>query len=388
MRGSIRQREKGVWEVRAFVGRDALTRRPRQISRVVHGGKREAEKRLHELLAEVAQGGHHPTKVSFGTLLDRWSEQAERLGRSPVTLRAMHSTLEHVIRPELGHIDIRRLGPADLDAFYAKQGKAGKSAGTIRRYHSHISAALALAVRWGWISSNPARLASPPPRARTSVTPPEIEGVRTLLREADAREPALAAALALAALTGARRAELCGLRWGDFDEAKSRLTIQRAVVRGQGLREIVVKETKSGRSRRIALDPISLAILGRQRRIVEERAAAADCSLAANSFVFSPLPDGSVPYNPEILTVLVHRLRDKAGMPDLRLHDLRHFAATQLVAAGVDVRTVAGRLGHSSPSITLDIYAHFIEDADREAARRMGELFGDTLSGPPQEETE
>lgn len=374
MQGSLRERGKGVWEIRAFIGRDPRTHKPRQVSRVVRGGRREAEKRLTELLGEVSRGRHPAAKVTFGELLDRWIEQVERLGRSPVTLRNLHSLVEGILRPELGDLDLRRLGPDVLDSFYARQAKAGKANTTIRRYHSHISAALSQAVKWGWIESNPARLASVPSKGASVVTVPEVEKVRLLLEEAERKDPILAAALALAALTGARRAELCGLTWADLDTANRKLTIRRAVVRGLGLGEVVVKGTKTGRVRRIALDPVSLAILDRHRVACAERAAAFGSSLSETSFIFSAEPDGSAPINPESLTAIVYRLRDRVGLPDLRLHHLRHFAATQLVAAGVDVRTVAGRLGHSSPSITLNVYSHFIEDADREAARRMGDL--------------
>jgi integrase len=96
--------------------------------------------------------------------------------------------------------------------------------------------------------------------------------------------------------------------------------------------------------------------------------------LGDDAFIFSPEPDGARPYNPETLTAFLARCREKVGLPGLRLHHLRHFATTQLVAAGVDVGTVAGQLGHPSASITLNIYSHFIEDADREAAQRMGQL--------------
>ncbi len=142
MRGTIREKSKGAWEVRAFLGRDPVTQRPRQVSRVVHGGKRDAEKRLAELLSEVTAGRHSGTKASFGALLDSWFEQQERLGRSPVTLRNLHSCVEATLRPALGKIELRKLRAEDLDRFYTREAKLGKAPSTIRRYHSHIAAAL------------------------------------------------------------------------------------------------------------------------------------------------------------------------------------------------------------------------------------------------------
>ena len=225
----------------------------------------------------------------------------------------------------------------------------------------------------------PRRMASAPTKHPREVTAPSVEDLRVLLADAERRDPLLAPALALAALTGARRAEICGLRWADMESAAGRLVIRQAVVRGQQPGDLVVKETKTGRVRRISLDPLSIAILERHQAACEENATACGTTITEQSFVFSPAPDGSIPHNPENLTAFLSRCRAKVGLPGLRLHHLRHFAATQLIAAGVDVRTVAGRLGHSSPALTLNIYAHFIEDADKEAARKMGELMSKTL---------
>ncbi|MCL4414964.1 MAG: site-specific integrase [Actinobacteria bacterium] len=382
MAGTIREKSKGVWELRAFAGADPVSGRPHQVSRTYRGGRRDAEKKLAELVTEVSSGRHGSTKATFGELLDRWIEQQERLDRSPVTMRNLRSETESILRPALGRISLRRLGASEIDAFYAAQSRAGKAPATVRKYHAHISAALAQAVRWGWIDSNPAKLATLPPKGYQRVEPPDLEKLRELLAEAAIRNPVLAVALSLAALTGARRAELCALCWGDIDTDAARLTIRRAVVRGEGIGQLVTKTTKTGRVRRLSLDPVSVAILERHRATCDEAARAAGATLGASSFIFSPEPDGSVPFNPEILTAFVRRLRDKVDLPNLHLHHLRHFAATQLIGAGIDVRTVAGRLGHSSPSITLNVYAHFIEDADREAARRVGDLMHDVVLPP------
>lgn len=113
-----------------------------RVSRVVRGGKRDAEKRLSELLSEVSAGRHTGTKA-FGTLLDSWMEQQERLGRCPVTLRNLQSCVEAILRPGLGRIELRKLRAADLDRFHTREAKCGKAPSTIRRYHSHIAAASA-----------------------------------------------------------------------------------------------------------------------------------------------------------------------------------------------------------------------------------------------------
>jgi integrase len=109
---------------------------------------------------------------------------------------------------------------------------------------------------------------------------------------------------------------------------------------------------------------------------VAELAKAVGTDVGPDAFVFSPEPDGAVPYRPDTVTGFFIRVRDGLGLRGLRLHDLRHFTATQLIGAGVDVRTVAGRLGHSDPSVTLRVYAHVLEEHDRAAAAVMGRVLG------------
>lgn len=102
----------------------------------------------------------------------------------------------------------------------------------------------------------------------------------------------------------------------------------------------------------------------------------ADAQVPTDAYVFSPYVDGSKPFRPDNVTNFFIRVRDSLGLSDVRLHDLRHFTATQLIGAGVDVRTVAGRLGDSDPSLTLRVYNHLVEGRDRAAASTMGQVLG------------
>lgn len=106
------------------------------------------------------------------------------------------------------------------------------------------------------------------------------------------------------------------------------------------------------------------------------RAATCRRVVAADSFVFSNAADCSESWFPDSVSRSFKRLCVQEGMPDVRLHDLRHFVATQLLSAGVDVRTVAGRLGHRNAATTLNVYAHFLEESDRDAANLMGDIIG------------
>lgn len=183
----------------------------------------------------------------------------------------------------------------------------------------------------------------------------------------------------LAAATGARRSELLALHWSDIDEASARMTISRALVNGPN--GLVVKDTKTHGVRRVALDPKTAEVLAEHRRRAEKASNACDVVMARDAYVFSHEPDSSAPWRPDSTTRAFRLLVKRAGTPGVRLHDLRHYVATRLLAAGVDVRTVAGRLGHRNASTTLNVYAHFVQDADVEAAAVLARLLDDGV-GP------
>jgi integrase len=136
----------------------------------------------------------------------------------------------------------------------------------------------------------------------------------------------------------------------------------------------VLAPTKSRQSRPVALDPITLDALTSRRHEAEKGAAERGVALAIDAFVFSHDADGRRPWRPDSTSRAFRVVRHRVGLDDLRLHDLRHCVATQLLAGGVDLRTVSGRLGHSKASTTLNVYAAFVPDADRRAAAVMAEL--------------
>ena len=136
----------------------------------------------------------------------------------------------------------------------------------------------------------------------------------------------------------------------------------------------VVKETKTHAARRIAVDSETLDALDRRRERARQLAVACRLAFKPDGYVFTSDPDGSRPLHPDTITGGFQRLCQRAGLDGIRLHDLRHLHATQLLAAGVPVRTVSGRLGHANAATTLNVYAHFLEASDRQAADVIGGL--------------
>jgi integrase len=199
--------------------------------------------------------------------------------------------------------------------------------------------------------------------------PPTVDEVRTLLRAAEDSNPELASLIFVAATTGCRRGELCGLRWSDIDLDMCTITVRRSISDAGG--KVSVKGTKTHQARRLTLDPATLEVLQRHLSLVEVRAIAAETTLSENAYVWSQVLDGSAPYRPDRVTGTFRNLTERIDMAHVTFHTLRHFSATALAGTGVSVRTIAGRLGHSNPNLTLRTYAHFLEAADREAAAAL-----------------
>ena len=179
----------------------------------------------------------------------------------------------------------------------------------------------------------------------------------------------------LSAATGARRSEIIALRWLDVDLVNRTVAIRRGVVEGPD--GLVEKDTKTHAARRVSLDDQTVSVLTDHHSRMVTNATVCRLTLDANAFVFSNNADGSVPWYPDSVSGSFKRLCQQEGLTNVRLHDLRHFVATQLLGAGVDVRTVAGRLGHRNAATTLNAYANFLEQSDRVAADVMGSLIVD-----------
>ncbi len=176
--------------------------------------------------------------------------------------------------------------------------------------------------------------------------------------------------LLVGAVTGARRGELCALRWSDIDLAHGSVLIHRALIDVGG--RVGEKDTKTHAARRLRLDLATVEALTAYRAATEVRSVALGTALAVDAFAFSHAADGSMPIRPDKVTGSFRRLADRLDLTHVRLHDLRHFAATRMLAAGVPVRTVSGRLGHADASTTLGVYAHFVDASDQDAAAVMG----------------
>lgn len=366
MRGSLRQDRPGSWQLRVYAGSDPVTAKRRWVVRRIKGTKREAERALRALAAEVDAGQHKGTEGTVAHLLEAWYDHASP-GWSPTTRQEVRLVVRRRLVPALGSLRLSELRPGHLDGLYRAMTADGLSPATVRKAHNAMSRALRQAVRWRWVPQSVAASASPPPVRQAPIVPPSPAVVTQLIEAAEGLgRTDLAVLVRLAASTGARRGELCGLRWSDIDDRAATLTVRRSVVTGEGYAAIV-KGTKTHQDRRIALGPAALAAVGSLRTLAAERAAAAEEVLVADPWLFSTALDGGEPWRPDLASNHWRWLCRKAGVR-ARFHDLRHFAATELLDGGVPLRTVAGRLGHRRTSTTADLYAAWLPATDREAA--------------------
>jgi integrase len=223
-------------------------------------------------------------------------------------------------------------------------------------------------------------MAIAPAPQRTEPDPPNADEAARLLNAAWA-DPEWGLLLWLTMLTGPRRGEVSALRWRHVDFDRGLLTIHRSNAQPKsGLKE---KGTKTGQARKIALDQHTVGLLTTHRELFESRCTELGCTLSPDAFVFSPAPDGSAPFLPRAISQRYRRLALRLKLRSTRLHSLRHYSATELVAAGVDIRTVAGRLGHGSGgATTLKVYAGWVNEADRRAADTMATIVPKPVPAP------
>ena len=255
--------------------------------------------------------------------------------------------------------------------------------GSIRQIHSILSGAFDAAQRWEWVDGNPADSAKPPTitsAKKPATSPSEVAAVIAQARAAD--RLLLALYIWLAAITGARRGELCAIQLCDLnlEHGTIHVAFNYLVKGGQKVR----KDTKTHQDRWLALDPVSCAFIGEAVTAINARLAAVGLEVAADAYLFSNDPMHAVPWNPDWVSHQVADLADEAEV-DLNIKKLRHYTASQLLAARFDLQNTAARLGHGGGgATTLKHYADPVSEVDRRAAAYLAELTGPrnpTISG-------
>jgi integrase len=409
----IKKRGKSWWVV-VYTGRDPLTGKKRQKTGTART-RAEARQLEARLLQESAAGRHRAGGTrTVAELLEAWYAWRPRARPiSPRTLATYRSYIDHRIVPGLGMLPLTRVTTATVDQFLTQLSERGSkcqhcyhreriglpplragehwrprpdlkarvhatdcarglpmSPSAVRDVHAILSGAFKLAEVWGWRSDNPVALSTRPAVDRADVRPPDVGDAERLIGAAMAEDAELGLFVVLAIVLGARRGEVCRLRWSHVDLQHGEVLVGGRIVTMSG--ELLDQEwTKNRSKRRVAVGPAVVELL-RARRVEQAKdALAGGASLPADAYVFSHERDGSKPIRPDGVSHRFAALAKDLGIA-CRLHDLRHFMVTQLIAAGVDVRTVSGRAGHRDGGrTTLGTYAHFQAAQDRTAAELM-----------------
>lgn len=352
--GNIYHRADGRWEGRLRVG----YRNGKRARRSVFGKTRaEAVSKLRAIISAHEQGTLEASaRLTVGQFLAQWLAESARPTLRPRTFTTYAQVVRSHIEPGLGRLPLRRLSPHHVQTWLNERSRAGLSPRTCQHARAILRAALARALKWGYVSRNVAALVDSPRVVKHEIKPLTPVQARTLL--VTAREHRYGALITVAVALGLRQGEALGLRWQDVNLDDGTLQVRHALqwVTGGGWSLV---EPKSERSRRaITLPDIVVSSLrGHRMRQREDRLLAGQ-RWQENGFVFTSRV--GTPLDPWNVIKAFKRLLTAADLPNIRFHDLRHTAATFLLAQGVDPRTIMETLGHSQISLTLNTYSHVL----------------------------
>lgn len=373
MKGSAYRRGDG-WEYRFDLDPDPLTGRRRQTTKKGFATKKEAETAMRAAMAAAEKGRHtKPSRRTVAEFLDEWLKAVDGRMR-PSTWSSYRDYRDAYVNPVIGRTALQDLTPVRINLLYshllaewrvrkAKGTPRGLAPKTVRNVHVMLRRALRDAVKWGYLSRNPAEDAEPPAAHGRKRKVWTAEQLRTFVEYV--RDDRFFALWLLVVTTGLRRGELAGLREEDFDLKAARVTpaVPRVVVDGRAQ----ASEPKTSHGyRTLALDPVTVqAVREHLKRWRKERRAVGHVSPLLFCW-----PDGN-PVHPQTITDRFFRLSREAGLPFIRLHDVRHSYATAALKAGVHPKIVSERLGHASVAFTLQTYSHVIEGMDEAAASEI-----------------
>jgi len=371
--GNITRRGKISWRVKFEAGeRDPTTGKRRTRFVTVRGTKKDAQRELIRLLAEVDNGtAVDPSRTTIAEYLRGWFDNDNQL--SPKTLERYRQLAEQQIIPHLGATLLQKLRPMQVNDWHTvllkAGGKDGKplSARTVGHAHRVLHRGFERALSLEVVARNPAGAVPPPKPDATEIEILSADQIAVVMSRLSDHPLYPVAALALG--SGMRRGELCGLSWGALDLDFGTIRVERSLEEtARGLR-FKPPKTRHG-YRTISLAATTIEVLRAHRRQqLEYRLLLGLGRPGSDDLVFT-LPDGTLWPPDKLSRDWGNAVRDR-GLPRVMFHALRHSHASALIAANVDIVTVSRRLGHGSPEITLRVYAHLFNKTDAAAAQAI-----------------
>ena len=359
--GGVYQRADGQWCASLTTGYDDVGRRRR---RVVYGAtKAEVLEKLAKLQGDSALGLLvAPQRITVKEFLDRWLADVAKPAVRPRTYQIYEWAIRKHVIHRIGGTSLQKLTPIHLQGWFTSMAADGVSARTQQIVFTPLRRALKQAVRWGLLRHNPCDGVERPRAPRPQFTALDVKQVASLLKAA--KSDRLYALYVLAVTTGLRQGELLGLQWTDIDLKAARLSVNHILEEAttKGSPRLAEPKTPTSR-RRIDLPKLAVAALQQHRR----RMLAGG---HVGGYVFCDTDGG--PIRKSNLTRRSFKpLLMAANLPDIRFHDLRHTAATLLLAQEVHPKVVQERLGHAQINITLDTYSHVLPSMQKEATARL-----------------
>lgn len=380
--GTIRQRSDGRWEARFTVGRDPGT--GKQIQRSVYGStQKEVRQKLTQAVAEIDNGTYQaPSKMTVGQWLDIW--QREYLGDvKPKTVESYQCQIKNHINPALGAIKLDTLNAHTIQKVYnalsaERDGKPGLSPKSVKIVHGVLHKTLQQAVEIGYIRFNPANACKLPRAEKPEIKPLDSNAMAAFIREIQGHR--FEAVYLTMLFTGLRRGEVCGLTWDCVDLERGIIRINKQLQNVSGHPgEYRLISTKNSKGRTITAAPFVVTILKKHRAQQLRDRLQAGPLWQDNGLVFCNEAGGFL--SPSTVYHNYKRVVAAIGLPDARLHDLRHSYAVASLRAGDDIKTVQGNLGHHAASFTLDVYGHVTEEMKQASAARIEQYIKSVVGG-------
>ena len=374
-------KEYTYWEARYTTGFDPGT--GKQIQRSVTGKtQKEVAQKLRQITAEIDTGTYQtPNKITVGEWLDIWS--AEYLGNvKPRTVEKYKSLIKTHIKPALGTIRLDALSAPTVQHFYNESGKdhggkKGLAPKTLKDLHGVLHKAMQQAVDVGYIRINPTSSCKLPKVEKPEIEPLDSEQIAMFMQAVKGHRYETLYLVTL--FTGMRRGEVCGLQWDCVDFTRGTICVKRQLQKVPGERgKFELTSTKNGKGRTIVPAASVMALLKRHRAEQRAMRLRAGDAWQDNNYVFcneigEPLSAHTVYHN-------YKRIATSIGLPESRMHDLRHSYAVASIMSGDDIKTVQENLGHATAAFTLDRYGHVTEQMKKASSERM-EQFIRAVSG-------
>lgn len=361
--GSIYQRPDGTWCATYNAGYNEQGGRKR---RTIFGKTKQAvQNKLQKVFSEVASGAPiEPHRMTVGEFLDRWLTGAAKTTVKPTTYVNYEGVIRNHIKPHLSGVPLMKLAVIHIQGLYSAMARDGKSAETIRLTHAVIRRSLKQGVRWRLIPYNVCVDVDRPRVAKADITPLDAKQVAKFLKVT--KKDRLGAVFTLAIAAGMRSGELFGLQWPDVDLQSGMVKVTHTLTELGG--KLFLTEPKTAKGRRCINLPAMAVDALRKHRARMRAEGHADVP-----WVFCNTHGGPLRRS-RFRERVFKPLLKKAGLPDIRFHDLRHTSATLLLSAGVHPKIVQERLGHSQISVTLDTYSHVLPTLQLEAADKLDSI--------------